>query len=81
MSVFTVEEDHHVMHSIKQLHAELLSFFIRTHRSYLINPLHIDEYCRLTSLIKLSKEHTVPVSRRRKRVVEKELKFFYEKIR
>jgi DNA-binding LytR/AlgR family response regulator len=47
--------------------------FIRTHRAYLVNEIHLREYDETNSCMKMSNDMTVPVSRRRKDVIEQHI--------
>lgn len=47
--------------------------FIRTHRAYLVNEIHLKEYDALNSCMKMSNDMTVPISRRRKDAIEQHI--------
>ena len=47
--------------------------FIRTHRAYLINELHLKEYDEVNSCVKMSNNMTALISRRRKETFEHQI--------
>ena len=60
-----------VAHSIKFFEPFLETHgFLRTHRSYMINPNHIREYNKIDEKLTMSNGRNVFISRRKKRSVE-----------
>ena len=47
--------------------------FIRTHRAYLINELHLKEYDEVNNCVKMSNNMTALISRRRKETFEHQI--------
>jgi len=60
---------HRVPLTIKKLSAESLRHFVRSHRSYLVNTLHMKRYNKVECTLELTGGVSVPVSRRKRREV------------
>jgi DNA-binding LytR/AlgR family response regulator len=68
-----------VAHSIKFFEPFLETHgFLRVHRSFMINPNHVSEYNRIDENITMSNGQKAFISRRKKRTVEKLLKYSTE---
>ena len=65
-------EEHQVMLSLSQAHERLnCMYFIRTHRSYVVNMNHIYKVKGAFECLKLTTQHKIPVSRQRRPGVKK----------
>ena len=65
-----------VAHSIKFFEPYLQTQgFLRTHRSFMINPTHVKTYNKLEEILTMSNGRKAFISRRKKRSVENHLNF------